>query len=271
MKETRSLLNGLFACSVALAMISTVNAQMPNQGNATVLRIKGSARYTTGNNVWEPLKVGAQLPPGSVIQTGLDKGSFVDLALNNSGKPAPVRGGTMGGGSGAHQPMAQQDVVRVGEDSLLGIDRLTSLETGADVINETQLDLKKGRVTGKVKKMSAASKYEVKIPNGVVGVRGTTYNITADGVIQVTAGSVVVAWVGSDGSTKTQVVMAGEQFDIRTGQITRIAADVAKIVDKTVDAIGGAFAAPITYTADRNIVYLEPTVSPTDGSEISSE
>src|SRR5262245_34054769 len=141
MKQTRTLLNGLMACGVALAMISTVCAQ--NQGAATVIRIKGSARYTAGGNDWQPLKVGAVLRPGTVIQTGLEKGSYVDVVLHSAGAqvaaPVPAYGAMGGSAAGSGPgirtaPAAEQNTVRLFENSLLGIDKLTHLETGADVI-----------------------------------------------------------------------------------------------------------------------------------------
>jgi hypothetical protein len=64
-----------------------------------------------------------------------------------------------------------------------------------------------------VKKMSAASKYEVKIPNGVAGIRGTVYDISADGIVKVLSGSVVLANVGPDGAVVTQVIMGLQEFD----------------------------------------------------------
>src|SRR5205814_9579473 len=106
-----------------------------------------------------------------------------------------------------YQPTAEQNIIRVWENSLLGIDKLTSMETGADVVTETQLDRKAGRIFGSVKKMSAASKYEVKIPNGVAGIRGTIFEITAEGIIRVASGSVVLAFVGADGTVTTQEVL----------------------------------------------------------------
>ena len=48
MKETRSLLNSLVACGIALAMVSTLAAQTVNQGAAKVVRLKGGARYKVG-------------------------------------------------------------------------------------------------------------------------------------------------------------------------------------------------------------------------------
>ena len=168
MKETRSLLNSLVACGVALAMVSTLAAQTVNQGAAKVVRLKGAARYTTGNNDWQPLKVGDIVKPGTIIQTAAK--SRVDLVLGDGSAPVarPVAGEML-----SYQPSAEQNIVRMWENTLLGIDKLTVTQTGADEVTETQLDLKAGHIFGMVKKMSAASKYEVKIPNGVAGIRGT--------------------------------------------------------------------------------------------------
>ena len=41
---------------------------------------------------------------------------------------------------------AQQNVVRLWENTLLGLDKLTSMETGAEMVTETELDLKAGDV-----------------------------------------------------------------------------------------------------------------------------
>src|ERR1017187_2575519 len=215
MKETRSLLNSLVACGVALAMVSTLAAQPVNQGSAKVVRLKGAARYSTGNNVWQPLKVGDVVKPGTVIQTASK--SSVDLVLGDGSVPVarPVPGDMV-----SYQPSADQNMVRIWENTLLGVDKMTFTETGADVVTDTQLDLKAGHIFGTVKKMSAASKYEVKIPNGVAGIRGTTYDISAEGVCKVLAGSVVLAYVGPDGTVVTQVIMGLQQFDARTGVLS---------------------------------------------------
>src|SRR5947199_36035 len=150
MKQIQNMLQRLAICGLGLAMATTLVAQNASQGTAKVVRISGAARYTTGNNVWQPLR------------------------------------------------------------------------TGADIVSETQLDLQRGRLFGNVKKMSAASRYEVKLPNGVAGIRGTIYTLSSDGVVQVLVGSAVIAYVGPDGNTVTQVVMGGQQFDARNGQVTPI-------------------------------------------------
>ena len=156
MKNIRSFIHGLITCGVALAMVSTLTAQTVTQGKVKVLRIKGSARYTSGNNVWQPLKAGDVIKPGSVIQTGMEHGSFVDLALGDGS--GPVAYGSSSSSStptvmpavNFQQPKSQQNFVRVWENSLLGVDKLTSTDTGADPVTETQLDLKAGHIFGNV-------------------------------------------------------------------------------------------------------------------------
>jgi hypothetical protein len=128
-------------------------------------------------------------------------------------------------------------------------------------VTETQLDLRAGKIFGNVKKMSAASKYEVKIPNGVAGIRGTIYQISADGVVQVLVGSVVIAYVGPDGTVVTQVVMGGQQFDARTGQLTAIPQYIQKDLVKEAKAARiGPNTPPTTFTVDHTIYYVSPTV-----------
>jgi hypothetical protein len=127
---------------------------------------------------------------------------------------------SVGAGGSVYQPKTEQDAVRIFENTVLGIDKLTVDQTGADTVTETQLDLKAGSIFGAVKKLSAASKYEIKIPTGVAGIRGTIYFISADGVLRVLTGSVVLAYVSADGSVVTQVIAAGQQFDLRNAQFS---------------------------------------------------
>ena len=255
MKETRSLLNSLVICGVALAMASTLAAQTVNQGGAKVVRIKGAARYSTGNNVWEPLKVGTVIRPGTVIQTAAK--SSVDFGLDDAA--APVARPASPTDSLAYQPAAEQNMVRIFENTLVGLDKLTITETGADVVTETQLDLKAGHIFGMVKKMSAASKYEVKIPNGVAGIRGTTYDISAEGLIKVSVGSVVLAYVGPDGTVMTQVIMGSQQFDARTGVLSPLPdLDKTGMGRLSRQLFAGLTPAPTSVVADKTLSFVSP-------------
>ena len=239
MKETRGLLKSLVVCGVALAMVSTLVAQTANETVAKVVRIKGGVRYKAGNNDWMPLKGGDIVKPGTLIQTAPD--SFVDFGL----------------GSGS-TPNVEQNIVRLWGNTLLSIDKLTATQTGADEVTETQLDLKAGHIFGIVKKMSAGSKYEVKIPNGVAGIRGTVYDITAEGVIKVLSGSVVLAYVGPNGVV-TQVILGMQEFDARTGVLSQLPIDVKDGLDRTVrDLTTILTLPPTTFTPDRTIIYVSP-------------
>lgn len=267
MKEPRSLISRLFVGALALAMVSSLSAQTIS--SAKVIRIKGPARYTTGNNIWQPLSEGTVLQPGSVVQTSTERGSYVDLALGDVGgdtgtqpviyRPAIVS--SLEASTTSYRPSADQNVVRLWENSALGLDKLTSMQTGADSVSETQLDLKAGRLTGSVKKMSAASKYEVKLPNGVVGIRGTTYDISADGVVKVYVGSVVVATVDSKtGNVVTQVVSGGQQYDSRSNQTTPLSPTDVQAGDEI--ATGMRYIVPTglptTFAFDKTIIMVSP-------------
>jgi hypothetical protein len=271
MKHTRHLINGLVAGTVALALASTAMAQSAIDGTLKVVRMKGPARYTTGNNVWQPLRVGAVVHPGTVIQTSTEKGSFVDLSTGDVGEaqtPAPgsyqIYIPNSFSPMSNYQPSADQNVIRVWENTALGIDKLSSMQSGSEQVTETQLDLKAGRITGNVKKMSAASKYEVKLPNGVAGVRGTVYDITADGVLRVFVGSMVVAWVDSKtGNVVTQVVMGGQQYDARTNQISPISEPDMQMFSHLVGTMRFAQAVtPTTMASDRTVINVSPVGPP---------
>src|SRR5438270_8287721 len=138
MKRLQCSIYGLVAGADALVMVSSANAQTVQQ-MAKVVRIKGNARMTTGNDVWQPLKLGALVGAGTLIQTAKD--SYVDLVLGDS--DAPVASGGIAGGRVSHQAHAEQNTVRIKSDSALAIDKLSATQTGADVVTETQLDLQR--------------------------------------------------------------------------------------------------------------------------------
>lgn len=171
------------ACAAFLSA-ATVQAA-PEMNKAVVRAVRGSANYSTDRGAnWKTLKVGTSLNQNSVIRTA--PGSQVDLFLNENGP-----------------------VVRVMEGSTLGLDKLTIDRTGVDNVIETQLDLRDGRILGNVKRLAAASKYEVKTPQGVAGIRGTRYDISADGTVTVVEGQVVVVYI-VDGVASTATVNAGQ-------------------------------------------------------------
>lgn len=217
-------LGWMMAAVLTLALVSNATAENSKVRTGKVVRIKGDARYSTGNKVWQPLKVGATLKSGNVVQTAAN--SFVDIVINEEAtaeavalKPismsASSSSASSGGGGASVIPTPDQDVVRVLDDSYLVFDSLTATATSADTVTETLLDLKKGSIFGSVKKQAAASRFEVKTPNGVAGIRGTIFLISTSSISCLT-GSVVCAYTDAQGNVGTQVVGAGQQFNIIT-------------------------------------------------------
>lgn len=133
---------------------------------AKVKEIRGSASYTIAGGGGQPLQVGMELPAGSVITTG--RGSTVILDLGESG------------------------ALSIKEDSTLSIDKLTVQKTGADTVVDTQLEIRKGSILGNVKKLSAASTYNVTTARGVAGIRGTIFHIFAVGIFRCHDGQLVI-------------------------------------------------------------------------------
>jgi hypothetical protein len=224
MRQIRTFVIAFVSCVFAIASTGQLAAQSTD-GIAKVVAISGDARYfVAGDSTPHVLKVGMILKPGITIQTASGELNYVDLVLNNPQAIAPPAPGPS---DVAHyQPKAEQDGIRIFDNTVLAVDKLTKTTTGADTVTDTELDLKAGSILGTVKKLSPASKYEVKIPNGVAGIRGTIYFLSASGIVRVLSGSVVVAYVGSGGNVITQVVNAGEQFDINTGLVTPISTPI---------------------------------------------
>lgn len=159
-----------YAVAIAAALLLSVSAQA--KANKAIVRAVrgGAAEITVDGKNWKPAKVGQTLGEHSAVKT--DANATVDLFLGDNGP-----------------------VVRVTKDTTMGIDRLDVESTGIEKVIETQLDLKNGKILGNVKKMAAASKYEVKTPVGVAGIRGTEYEISANGNVKVYTGTVVVVYI----------------------------------------------------------------------------
>ncbi|MBI1178220.1 hypothetical protein GC207_12365 [bacterium] len=190
MKYSGRLFNYMAVLGIALATtlaVNTGNAQSTKQGKAQVRAVHGSARYSTGGGTWLELTPGAVLYSGSTISTAA--GSHVDLYLGINGP-----------------------VVRVDESTQVGIDKLTYTDTGADAVIETQLNLTKGTLIGSVRKLAAASRYEIKTPAGVAGIRGTDYVITDGLVLFILKGLGHVAYILPDGNILSDSVSTGEVF-----------------------------------------------------------
>jgi hypothetical protein len=169
------------AAVASLCMASSSMAQGMTQGNGVVRSITGTATYSAPGGVTAPLKVGATLPPGTTIQAGAESAVVVFLGINGP-------------------------ILRVTADTTVALDNLSYTGAGDDAVIETKINLEDGRILGSVRKLSAASKYEVKTPTGVAGIRGTDYDIRTrknNGKSETTYLCLVGSVVGADSQNGT--------------------------------------------------------------------
>jgi hypothetical protein len=267
MAQQRQITKGIFAWLISIvAMGSVAAAQGTIDLTAKIIRVKGSARYSTGNNVWQPLRVGASLQPGSIIET-TSENSYVDIVLgvaptelwpsSQAFKPfTPSSYPT----STSYKPTASGNAVRLWGNSVLGLGKLTMQDTGTGPITETMLDLKQGRLSGIAKKISPASKFEIKLPKGVASIRGTVFELLAEGVVKVVQGAVTIAWASQPGANVvTQLVQSHQKYDARTGELTPLAPEEAAASQHLeAELMVVELGPPPNITTDHTIINISP-------------
>lgn len=178
-----------FGLTMLLAQLAVgLHAQAMKSSYAKVRMVKGNPKFKSEKNAEsEALKVNQNLVPGAVIECG--KRSEVNLFFFDIGS-----------------------VVKVTESTTLSLDKLDFSKAFDETVVEVRLDLKSGTILGNVKKLSAASKYEVKIPNGVCAIHGTEFRISANGVVYVLSGKVQMTYTLPGAQPVAHVVNAGQVY-----------------------------------------------------------
>jgi hypothetical protein len=198
------------ACAVALAFVGVATLksaeQGSTQGKAIVKTVHGNVQYQPAGGNWSELRVNTVLDAGASIRTGPD--SSADVSVNGT-----------------------SSAMRVEADTTVAISTMTRTDSGRDADSETLLDLQDGAILGNVKKISANSRYEIKTPHGVAGIRGTDYHILskmeADGRHKVTftsiSGQVIAsAVVDMGGPSVVKVLRDGESWTPGYGDVIQI-------------------------------------------------
>jgi hypothetical protein len=161
MRTSQTLSKMIAALSLAVAVVlgTSANAVQPAAGEVVAVNVKGTVKYSTPGGPWLPLTDKMTLPVGATVQT--TTGSVV-LIFNS------------------------RDGVNVKENTTLVVEKVEKI--GSDD-SDVSLNLQVGTLAGKVKKISKASHFEIKTPDGVAGIRGTSFSITVtalpDGKFQV--------------------------------------------------------------------------------------
>ena len=264
MKNLRNILaTALFATVVSIGTVAY--AQEGQSGFATVVRVQGLASYSLGDGNWHPLIAGKSLTAGATIRTG-DSG-VVDVVLGKQvdfpqsakvpdrisyAADAPVRGLI------ASKPSEVQNVVRLTPGTVLTIDKLTTVDTGADTVSDTELNLQQGKIFASVKKLNATSQYLVKIPNGIAGVRGTEFSVSADGATAVfeSANGGLVLSLTINGVTTTYVVQAGQMLEPASGGTAPISSGLESILSNVFSSLKTTYNVVVNFDYNNNNLYI---------------
>jgi hypothetical protein len=269
MKSYKSILAAV-VCSAIASVAITASAQDTKQGFITVARVEGIATYSLGAGQPEmPLVAGKYLAPGSIIFT--KDNAIVDIVLGKEvnlpqakwapdrispAADSPVRGLI------SYSPSTDQNAIRITPNSALAIDKLRVADTGADTVSDTELDLKQGRIFASVRKLSGASQYIVKLPNGVAGVRGTLFSIGADGSVacyESTGGGVILALTFDGGATKTFLVEPGQSFSPGSTSPTPLSPEVLHDLSNIFKALRTSYYAAVSFDFDHTQTHITPT------------
>lgn len=251
-------------------VVFSVSAQAETSGYATVVRVAGAAYYSLGAGQAEyPLVAGKKLPAGATIRT--EANGVVDVVLGKSvvapqasmypGRIAPPSGTPIAAAPINYQPTVAQNVVRLTPNTTLGIDKLTVTDTGADTVSDTELNLKSGKIYASVKKLTGASQYLIKLPNGIAGVRGTMFSITAQGTVEVyeSAGEgVVLSLATPGGTTVTYLIAPGQYFDSANGKPIELPPGASGPLEQVFNSLPLIFPNVFTYCADTTKIYISP-------------
>jgi hypothetical protein len=230
-------------------VVSPLAFAAPVPSRAEVRAVKGAAIYMTNGGPARPLKEGMILRSGSTIKTGSN--SAVDLFLGVSA-----------------------GVVRVSENSTVAFDKLTQEDTGADTAVEVQLHVPNGDIYFNVNKLSKASRYEVKMPNGVAGIRGTKGGFSfrpSGGVkppIVLLEGDVLFVHAPAGGPVTAYPMNAPPAvFFSAVGGVQIAPAALTESVTKEVDAVTKRATPAVVPPAAANQQRAEPPLSPGIGAE----
>lgn len=142
---------------VLIGCISAACQAETTKRSATIIELEGTARVkATLEEDWMPAEIGMTLTEGGVIKTSAD--SMVVIYLEGVSETADVE---------------------IKEDSELVLAEL--FEDREDQTQTTLLDLTLGEILVTSQKLrSEKSKFQVKTPTSIVGVRGTTLAVSVE-------------------------------------------------------------------------------------------
>jgi FecR-like protein len=171
---------------LALAGCST-DSRTPvlKPGSAIVRSVIGDVQYGSGG-VWKRLRVNLELTNGTQIRTG--HSSNVYLQVNGS-----------------------TSTLKLEADTELDLEEMTGRNAAA---TRTALELRKGTVLGKVKKLSSESSFQVRGGGVTLEVRGGDFQMSDDGRVEAVNGEMTVRTGG-----QIHQLVDGQYFDPKKDEV----------------------------------------------------
>ncbi len=133
---------------------------------------------------WLPMQAGQLLKTGAIVKTGVQSQADLFLGINGS-------------------------MLRLTANTELKFNRLAVEESPIEPIAQTEMELISGRAIGNVRKLPMGSSYVIKTPKGVAKVKGTVYDINANGELVVVSGKVKYT---DRTSGKEVLIASGEKY-----------------------------------------------------------
>jgi hypothetical protein len=218
---------GFAFIATAVTGCGTTSTERPQM--CTVVAVMGDARYWNGqNNKVHTIKPGELIPPGSTIQTAKGAGNWVDLAMGerlpNMYSSYPPRSQySINPYSPRFDPA---DHMRIYENSILTLDKVTLKKVGENQVPDTRLRLLQGAVLfspmptspAQVPKREIVAPYhEFRGSNVVVRAERAIVLFTASGITRVIDGTVSVERT-DQGTTKE--LSAWQEYAPVTGVVS---------------------------------------------------
>ena len=230
----RWLFGFVFMALAAAGCRTTSTTERPQM--CTVLAVMGDVKYwESDSNKVHTVRPGKQIPPGSTIQTAKGEGNWVDLAM---GKRLP----------NAYLSYPQRliypprydpaDSVRIYENSILTLSKVTLRKVGENQVPDTRLRLLQGSVSfrwgtslGHVPKREIIAPYhEIRGSNAVFRAERGIFWLSASGLTRVVDGTASVERT-DQGITKE---LSGlQQYDPVTEVISPVGDEIASDIVRT--------------------------------------
>lgn len=148
-----SLKMKMIVMSLVAFIALPVFAYAEELSQATVKDIRGEAKFLkSGSADWSKLELGTVLSEGDALKTAID--SQITLTLTGAAKTAEI----------TVRPESEFVFKKFHHDAV-------------NRVESTLLDVQLGGVLIKAEKLIGNSKFEVKTPTSIVGIRGTTFEV----------------------------------------------------------------------------------------------